>query len=42
MGFDEDAGDSDRHGGTRQHRDEFPLAAEEVPCPPGCCTEWVA
>lgn len=42
MGLDEQAGDADRDRGAGKHRDEFALAPDAVPCPPGCCTEWVA
>ena len=42
MGFHEDAGDAGRDRRARQHRHEFALAAADVPCPPGNCTECVA
>ena len=38
----EDAGDADRDRRARQHRHELALAADDVPWPPGSCTEWVA
>ena len=42
MRLDEDAGDADRHRRPRQDGHKFALAAREAPCPPGCCTAWVA
>ena len=43
VGLDEDAGDADRDRGARQHRHELALRRRTTsPCPPGCCTEWVA
>ena len=38
VGFDEHPGQPYRHGGAAKRRSP----PEEVPWPPGCCTEWVA
>jgi len=42
VSLDEHASHSDGHCRTRQHRDEFALAAGGRALPAGCCTEWVA
>jgi hypothetical protein len=40
--LDEHARDPHRHRRARQVRHELPLAPADAPCPPGCCTLWVA
>ncbi len=40
--FHEDRGDTRRHRGARQIGHHGAVAAGRSPCPPGCCTEWVA
>src|SRR4029079_1623887 len=54
MRLDENAGDADGHSRAGEHRHETPFTPARralhsplphplaVPCPPGCCTEWVA
>jgi len=43
MGFDEDAGDADRdRGGAPAPATNSRSPPDDAPCPPGCCTEWVA
>ena len=42
MRFHEHAGHARRDRRAREHRNEFALSTELVPCPPGNCTECVA
>lgn len=42
MHFHKNGGNTDRNSGASQYGGKTPVAPDEVPCPPGCCTEWVA